>query len=42
VKFKDKDQKLIREWNWPEHFQRIDLNKVQLDVLEPWIAHRCT
>jgi serine/arginine repetitive matrix protein 1 len=42
VKFKDKDQKLIKEWNWPAHFERIDLSKVELDVLAPWIQHRCT
>jgi len=42
VKFKDKDQKLIREWIWPENFQRIDLKKVQLDVFSPWITNRCT
>ena len=41
VKFKDQEKKLIKGRKWPEQFkQKVDLNKVQLDLIKIWIERR--
>ena len=38
VKFQDKNKKLIKEWNWPDIFdKKVDLTKVKLKPINTWI-----
>lgn len=42
-RFKDKEALAIKASTFPEHFdQKVDLRKVNIAVLRPWIAKRIT
>ncbi len=41
ARFKDKEAASIKETKFPTHFaDRVDLRKVNISVLRPWIAKR--
>ena len=42
-RFGDKEQKLIKQTSFPPEFEtKIDLTKIQMEVLTPWITQKIT
>lgn len=42
VRFGDKQDKLIRSMKFPTEFNtKVDMTKVNLDIIRPWIVERC-
>lgn len=42
-RFGDKERKLIEQTQFPEEYSRqVDLKKVKIAVIEPWITQRIT
>jgi serine/arginine repetitive matrix protein 1 len=43
IRFSDKTKKLLKTVNFPKILsEKVDISKVNLDVLRPWIAKRVT
>ncbi|KAI8059395.1 PWI domain-containing protein [Gilbertella persicaria] len=42
-RFSNKEKKLLKTMSFPPEFdQKVDMNKVNLDVIKPWISNRIT
>lgn len=43
VKFKDKEEMLIKQWKWPPSFEKkVNLKAVNLDCIKKWMETRIT